>query len=108
MANGFLVDLGALERAAAGVDVTLDEMSEQRVSAIPLGETAVGHENLTATLADFCSRWQLGVGNIVKDGREIAARLTVSVALYRKAEQNIIDTISHGVLTGPGPDPGVG
>jgi hypothetical protein len=107
VADGFLVDLEALERAAAGVDGTLDEVSQQEVSAIPVDETSLGHELLAATLTDFRSRWQLGVNNLVKDGREIAARLTVNVMMYRKAEQDTIDRLNHGVLTGPSTDPGM-
>jgi hypothetical protein len=106
MAGGFQVDIGALERAAAGVDGTLDEASQQQVSDIPQDGAAFGHELLASTLANFCSRWQQGVDSLTKDGREIAARLTANVKIYRKAEQNIKDTITNGILDGPGPDPG--
>jgi hypothetical protein len=107
MGDGFRVDMGALERAAAGVDGTLDEVSQQKVSDIPHDDAALGHAGLAAALSDFCGRWQQGVDDLAKDGREIAARLTASVAVYRKAEQNIEDRITGGILVGPGPDPGV-
>jgi hypothetical protein len=106
MANGFWVDMGALERAAAGIDGTLDEVAQQAVDSIPHSESAFGHERLAGTVADFCSRWQTGVDNLSKDGREIAARLTVSVRVYRKAEQSIQNKITNGILRGHGPDPG--
>jgi hypothetical protein len=106
MSDGFRVDMGALDRAAAGVDGTLDEVDQQSVSDIPHDEAAFGHERLATTVSDFCSRWQTGVDNLTKDGREIAARLTANVKLYRKAEQGIQNTITNGILVGRGPDPG--
>jgi hypothetical protein len=106
MADGFMVDMGALERAASGVDGTLDEAARQTVSDIPHDEAAFGHELLASTVSDFCSRWQKGVDNLTKDGREIAARLTANVRLYRKAEQDIKNSITNGILVGHGSDPG--
>ena len=107
MGDGFRVDIGALERAAAGVDGTLDEVSQQKVSDIPRDKAAFGHERLATALSDFCGRWQQGVDDLAKDGREIAARLTASAAVYRKAEQNVRDKITNGILSGPGSDAGV-
>ena len=106
MGDGFLVDMGALERAAAGVHGTLDEAAQQTVSDIPHDEAAFGHDRLASTVSDFCSRWQTGVDNLTKDGREIAARLTANVKLYRKAERDIESKITSGILVGHGLDPG--
>jgi hypothetical protein len=105
MTDGFSVDLAALEQAAEGVNGTLDEVSLQSVSDIPHDSSEIGHERLASTLADFCGRWQRGVSNLAKDGREIATRLSVSVNAYRKADQDTRDRVST-IFRGTGPDPG--
>jgi hypothetical protein len=109
MAEGFSVDLAALEEASSGVNGTLDQVSAQSVSSISCDRSAIGHDNLASTLSDFLSRWQRGVDNLAKDGREIAGRLTANVKAYRQVENDTHDQIRqiHGELTGPGADPGV-
>src|ERR1700733_15509808 len=98
MADGFRVVMGALERAAAGIDGTLDEVAQQAIDSIPHSEAAFGHDRLAGTVSDFCSRWQTGVDNLTKDGREIAARLAASVKVYHNAEQDIQNKITNGIL----------
>jgi hypothetical protein len=107
MAKGFSVDLAALEQAAAGVNGTLDEVSRQSVSNIPHDSSAIGHERLASTFADFCGRWDRGVGNLARDGQEIAARLAANANAYRRADQHLRDQI-NGIFHGAGPDPGTG
>lgn len=106
MANGFQVDLYALEQAASGVNGTLDMVGQQRVSDIAHDSTAIGHDGLAGTLSDFLDRWQRGVDNLAKDGREIAARLTANVNAYREAETNAVNQTT-AILKGMGADPGV-
>ncbi len=103
--DGFAVDIGALERAAAGIDDILDEATGRRVSGLRCDQAAVGDAGLAGALQDFCSRWQRGIGNLTKDGREMAARLAVCAETYRRAEQDTRDRIANGVLYGPGQDP---
>ena len=43
MANGFSVDLSALEQASAGVNGTLDQVDQLAVSAISHSPAAFGH-----------------------------------------------------------------
>jgi hypothetical protein len=43
MANGFSVDLSALEQASAGVNGTLDQVDQLAVSAISHNPAAFGH-----------------------------------------------------------------
>jgi hypothetical protein len=105
MTDGFSVDLAALGQAAEGVNGTLDEVSLQSVSSIPHSASGIGHEQLASTLADFCDRWQRGVNNLTKDGREIATRLSLNVSAYRKADQDTHDKI-NAIFGGTGPDPG--
>ena len=104
--DGFQVDMGALERAAAGVDGTLDEAARTPVSNIPHDEGAFGHDGLAAASSNFLGGWGRGVDNLTTDGREIAARLTANVKLYQKAEQENKAAITGGVLSGSGSDPG--
>ena len=106
MRGGFRVDMGALERAAAGVDATLDQVGQESVGDIPHDESVFGHQRLTSSLAGFLGAWETGVNNLTNDGREIAARLTASARLYHRAEQANRAAIANGFLTGRGPDPG--
>lgn len=109
MADGFQVDLAALQQAAQGVNGVIDEVAAQSVGDIPHGADAIGHAGLASTFSDFLSRWTRGVDNLASDGREIAARLTANVNAYTEAEQDIrrhlIDV--GGELEGTGADPGV-
>ncbi|MFK0294752.1 type VII secretion target [Streptomyces sp. NPDC090442] len=105
MAGQYQVDLEALEKAATGVNGTLDEISVQKVSDILHDESEVGHEQLASTLSDFLDRWQRGVDNLAKDGQEIAARLTASAKAYRDVEEHTHKQF-HGMLHGTS-DPAV-
>jgi hypothetical protein len=105
MADGFRVDLYALERASAGVNGTLNEVNKQRVSDIPHDSSAIGDGDLAGTLSDFLSRWQRGVDNLAKDGQEISTRLTANVNAYVKVEQGVAGQFD-GILQGSGADPG--
>ncbi|WP_103352182.1 hypothetical protein [Amycolatopsis sp. CA-128772] len=107
MAEGFSVDLGALEKAAEGVSNTLDELAAKRVRDIDAEKGAFGHNALADTVADFCDRWEIGVEHLAKDGQEVSDRLTRSVAAYLK-----VDNSAKGHLDGvlqrlSGEDPGV-
>jgi hypothetical protein len=106
MGEQYSVDLDALEKAASGVNGTLDEISVQKVSDIPHDTSAIGHGELASTLSDFLSRWQRGVDNLSKDGQEIATRLTANVNAYRAVEAHTHQQF-HGMLHGTGTDPGV-
>jgi hypothetical protein len=101
--DGFAVDVAALERAAAGIDDVLDEIAVRDISGLRCDESVAGDGDLAGALAVFCSAWQRGVGSLIKDGREMAARLAVCAATYRTAEQETRDTIVGGVVRGPAP-----
>lgn len=105
MADGFRVDLYALERAAAGVNGTLNEVNTERVSDIPHDSSAIGNDDLASALSDFLNRWQRGVDNLAKDGQEISTRLTANVNAYTRVEQGLTDRF-HGILQRSGADPG--
>ncbi|MFF2141152.1 hypothetical protein [Kitasatospora sp. NPDC058190] len=109
MQDGYSVDLGALRDAAAGVNGTLEQVSRRKVADIPHDSSAIGHGHLASTLSDFLSRWNRGVDNLAKDGKEIRSRLTLSVNAYTKAEQDAHQHVvqSGNMVTAPGTDPGV-
>lgn len=99
MGEHYQVDLEALEKAATGVNGTLDQISIKKVSDIEHDEAEVGHEQLASTLSDYLERWQRGVDNLAKDGRQIATRLTANVNAYRRVEEHTHKQF-HGILRG--------
>jgi Excreted virulence factor EspC, type VII ESX diderm len=107
VSDGFRVDLGALESAAAGVNQTLADLQEARVDALDGNAADYGHDHLAETVKDFCDRWEIGIEHLATDGREIAQRLTDSVKAYLavdKAAKGRMD----GIYQSPtGPDPAV-
>lgn len=108
MAEGFRVDLDALERAAEGVSGTLAQVRRHKISDIDCAKSAFGHDHLADTVADFCARWQLGVDNLAKDGREVTGRLTESAVAYQKVEAAAKDHFGGIVQSPTGPDPAGG
>jgi Excreted virulence factor EspC, type VII ESX diderm len=105
VSDGFRVDLGALENAAAGVNETLADLKMVRVDALDGNSADYGHDHLAETVKDFCDRWEVGIEHLATDGREIAQRLTESVKAYLaadKAAKGRMDGIYQS-LTGPDP-----
>ena len=105
MADGFSVDLGALEDAATGVTATLNDLKSHGVDGLDGPAAAYGHDRLAATVKDFCDRWEIGVEHLATDGREVADRLTASVQDYLR-----VDKAAKGRMDGvfrqtSGPDP---
>jgi hypothetical protein len=86
MADGFRVDVTALQKAAVGVADTIEAVSSHKVSDIDCDKSAFGHDHLAATVSDFCDRWQIGVEHLAKDGGEIADRLMRCVINYAKSD----------------------
>ena len=105
MADGFQVDLGALEDAAEGITVTLNQLRAAKVDQLDGDRSAYGHDHLAGTISDFCDRWEIGVEHLATDGQEVALRLSHSVQAYMRA-----DTAAKGRMDGiygrsDGPDP---
>ncbi|MEV4056202.1 hypothetical protein AB0J55_33775 [Amycolatopsis sp. NPDC049688] len=107
MAEGFSVDLGALEKAAEGVNNTLDELAAKKVKDIDADKGAFGHDDLADTVADFCERWEIGVEHLAKDGQEISDRLTRSVTAYLKVDSTAKGHLDGVLQRSGGDDPGV-
>lgn len=107
MTEGFSVDLGALENAAAGVNTTLNDLAAHKVSDLTGAAGDYGHAGLASIAADFCSRWELGVENLAKDGQQVGDRLSMSVRSYLQVDQGA-KSMFDGILTHTtGADPGV-
>ena len=87
MADGFRVDLGALEDAAIGINTTLNDLKAKRIDDLDGRKADYGHDKLAETIADFCDRWELGVEHLATDGQEVASRLSHSVQAYLKVDQ---------------------
>jgi hypothetical protein len=105
--DGFRVDLGALENAAAGVNETLTDLKVQKVSDLGGAEGDYGHDGLAATVAAFCSRWELGVEHLATDGQRIASRLSLSVQAYLRIDQGAKGLLDGFLERATGEDPGV-
>jgi hypothetical protein len=99
MADGFHVDLDALRQAVEGINRTLDQMTDHRVSTIDTTKSSFGHDHLGDTVADFCDRWERGVAYLFKDGQGIAACLTDNVNTYAHADRGAFELFQQ-VLRG--------
>lgn len=91
LAEGFSVDLDALQPAVDGVEDTLAAMATRKVSDIDVPVEAFGHDRLGKTVSDFCERWQIGVGHLGSDGREIVDRLRASLRNYQSVDRASAD-----------------
>jgi hypothetical protein len=56
MADGFSVDLPALESASAGINMTLEELSVARIDSLDGDRGAYGDDDLARAVVDFCDR----------------------------------------------------
>jgi hypothetical protein len=105
MADGFSVDLTALESASAGINMTLEELSVARIDSLDGDPGAYGDDELAGAVADFCDRWETGVEHLAVDGQEVADRLNHCVKAYRQVDTAVHDRMSGLVRRSSGPDP---
>jgi hypothetical protein len=105
MPDGFRVDLAALEDAAAGINMTLEDLGNARVDSLDGRSADYGHDHLASTVADFCDRWEIGVEHLATDGREVAQRLSQSVQDYRRVDTAAKDRMNGIRQRSTGPDP---
>jgi len=105
MSGGFEVDLHALVQAAEGVNGTISDLQNNKVSDIGGSAADYGDGDLAGTVSDFCARWEIGVEHLTNDAKEVASRLLLSAQAYAKAEKTIIAQLT-GVFQNPaGTDP---
>jgi hypothetical protein len=105
MADGFSVDLDALQNAAEGVTDTLNAMATRRVKDVDAAKSAFGHDKLGGTVGDFCERWDIGVSHLIKDGQEFAGRLVDCLDTYAHFERTTQGSFEAITLRSAGPDP---
>jgi hypothetical protein len=105
VSDGFRVDLPALEDAAAGINMTLEDLGRARVDSLDGRSAGYGHDQLADTVADFCDRWEIGVEHLATDGQEVAQRLSQSVQDYRKVDDAAKDRLTGILQSSSGPDP---
>ena len=105
MSDGFSVDLGALENAAAGVNETLADLKAARVDSLDVSAAACGHDHLAGTVKDFCDRWEIGIEHLAADGREITQRLNDSLKAYLSADKAAKGRMDGIYQSRTGPDP---
>jgi hypothetical protein len=105
MSDGFQVDLGALVKAAEGVNGVMSDLQNNKVSNIGGAAADYGDGDLAATVSDFCGRWEIGVENLANDANQVATRLWLSAAAYAKAEKTIIAQLAGVFQSRTGTDP---
>ena len=105
MSGGFKVDLGALVRASEGVNGTISDLQNNKVSDIGGPGADYGDDALAAVVSDFCARWEIGVEHLTQDASEVASRLTQSAEAYAKAENKNVSMISGMFQRRSGTDP---
>jgi hypothetical protein len=105
MGDGFRVDLGALEDAAAGINMTLEDLRQARVDSLDGASGDYGNDHLANTVKDFCDRWEIGIEHLVTDGQEVATRLSQSVQDYRRSDSAAAGRMRGILQNNAGPDP---
>ena len=107
MADGFSVDVGALENAAEGVGSTLAQLKAHAVAELAGASGDYGDADLAATVADFCGRWERGVENLATDGQQVVTRLAQSVQAYLHVDGAAAEHLGGLLTRSAGDDPGV-
>ncbi|MFE2724893.1 hypothetical protein [Kitasatospora sp. NPDC059327] len=106
MADGFKVDLGALDDAASGITDTLAKLRFKKVSDLDPKKEDFGHGHLADVVEKFCTRWELGVENLAKDAQSVTARLNASVKAYREVDGHVVGHLNGTLSRDGGEDPG--
>jgi hypothetical protein len=107
MSYGYYVDLSAMHSTIEGIQQTLDALSVSAVRDIDPPTEAFGHEGLGDAVAEFCERWDIGVGHLAGDAAEVGDRLRVTAATYEQADDLSLRAIapSGTAVQGGGVDP---
>lgn len=105
VADGFRVNLGALEQASAGINDTLTQLSERKVNDVDCARSAFGHDDLADTVSDFCDRWEIGVQHLGKDAKQIQGGLDSCVRAYVGTDSKLKGHMDGILQRTGGPDP---
>jgi hypothetical protein len=97
---GFSVDVEALRSAGEGIVELMRMLDQHKVEDIDCDSAAVGHGELAGKLESFCGRWQVGVENLLEDGKQISQRLLDSAKAYSDSDQAAATALSGGASGG--------
>lgn len=95
MTGGYSVNLSALTDAGNGAAALMQDLDQHSVKDVACEDSAVGHDRLSGAIGSFCDRWDIGVKNLSKDGKQLAQNLLDNAAGYQAAEQRCIDLLSR-------------
>ncbi|MFD6184354.1 hypothetical protein [Streptomyces goshikiensis] len=92
----------ALDQIAKGITEALGELKElgttgtagagRGFSTLALTGMQTGHEGLSATLGQFCQRWEWGVRGLVHDGNAFAWNVGLSAGVMHEQDQYVQGT----------------
>ncbi|MFC5997811.1 hypothetical protein ACFP6A_03605 [Quadrisphaera sp. GCM10027208] len=104
--DAFSVDLDALQDAGRGISDAVAEFGRTDVVDLLPSAAAVGHDGLSAALAEFDDRWERGVNHLLADTEEIGVRLAETVACYAETEAKVTErflALDKTLTEGTGP-----
>ncbi len=94
--TGYRAAPAAMRDAADGIDGLVGELGRlttagragagRGVAGLELDAVQVGHDELAAAVATFCTRWEWGVRALVQSGAEMAGGLRESLTAYENAD----------------------
>lgn len=86
--SGFVVDPNALADAADGVTAACDQVTNCAIDDWAPNSEHTGCGHLKDAIDDFCERWNIGVGNLLKDGQAFAQALRDTASSYLKVDED--------------------
>lgn len=84
---GFVVDPNALVDAADGVTAACDQVTSCAIDDWAPNSGHTGCGPLKDAIDDFCERWNIGVGNLLKDGQAFGQALRDTASSYLRSDQ---------------------
>ncbi|QZL04191.1 hypothetical protein K2224_14095 [Streptomyces sp. BHT-5-2] len=89
------MDIEALKNAGLGAADLMALLESHRVEDVECDADVVGHEGLSAALAGFCERWQVGVQNLTKDGRGLSRNLIDTAGAYLEVDHQVAANLTR-------------
>lgn len=71
----FAVDLESVVAAAQHISESIETFKEDDVADLVPTSAALGNEQVAGAVAEFTSRWEEGINNLMRDVEEMAGRL---------------------------------
>ncbi len=111
----YQVSPAALDETAAGIEAVLDGLralgpvgsAEEGHGVVRLASMPgdVGHAALSTAFVAFCNRWEWGVRDAVRTGRDMADELRAAAASYGHADEageDLLARVAYDLLGDPG------